>query len=56
LVAPEQGLVLETELALELVLELELVQVQVQVQVLEPVQALERHIRQPTDRTTRYRQ
>ena len=62
LVVPEPGLVLETELALELVLELEpalvpaLVLELEPVQVLEPVQALERHTRQPTNRTARYRQ
>ncbi|MFH1926026.1 MAG: hypothetical protein ABIK32_06000 [Chloroflexota bacterium] len=54
LVAPEPGLVLEMALALEQVPVLE--QVPAQALALEPVLALERHIRQPTDRTAKYRQ
>ncbi len=58
LVVPEPGLVLETVLALELVPALEPVLEPVPVLELElvlaPVLALERHIRQPTGRPTRY--
>ncbi len=58
LAVPEPGLVLETELELAPVLELEpvLEQVPVLAPVLELAQALvlERHIRPPTGRPTRY--
>ena len=58
LVAPGPGLVLEMALALELVPALEPVPVLepalALALVLAPVLALERHIRQPTGRPTRY--